>query len=130
LSATATATRLLGLGRATYGTGLIVAPGVFGRVWIGREAERPTAQLALRALGVRDAAMGAGILLTADDPDRQRPWLVGAAVSDLVDMAATLMAGSAIAADTRRNVAVFAAGSSIAHAILHSAQRRAPAAAD
>jgi hypothetical protein len=124
VSATTTATRLFGAGRAIYGAGLVVAPGVFARVWIGKEAERPSAQLVLRALGVRDAAVGLGALLTADD-DRpgQRPWLAAAAVSDLVDMAATLLAGPAIPESSRRNVALFAAGSSLTHALLHKAQR-------
>jgi hypothetical protein len=123
VSTTATATRLFGLGRAVYGTGLVVAPGVFARVWIGKEAERPSSQLALRALGVRDAAVGVGMLLSADDAERQRPWLAAGAISDLVDMGATLLAGAAIPERSRRNVAIFAAGSSVAHAVLHNAQR-------
>jgi hypothetical protein len=123
VSATTTATRISGLGRAVYGTGLVVAPGIFARVWLGREAERPSAQLALRAVGVRDAAVGLGMLLSADDADRQRPWLAAGAVSDLVDMAATLLAGPAIPESSRRNVALFAAASSLTHAALHNARR-------
>jgi hypothetical protein len=118
VSATATATRGFGLGRTIYGTGLMLMPGVFGRPWIGSHAQQPTAQLALRALGVRDAALGIGALITADDPDRQRPWLAAGAISDLVDGVATLAAGAAIPRRSREGVAAFAAVSALTGAVL------------
>jgi hypothetical protein len=82
--------RLFAAGRLAYGSGLVASPRRFARIWIGEDAERPATQVALRALGVRDAALGAGIVATADDSRRLRPWLVAAAVSDLVDLVATV----------------------------------------
>jgi hypothetical protein len=118
VSTTATASRVLGLGRTVYGTGLVVMPTAFAKPWIGADADRPTVQLASRALGVRDATVGLGALMTAGDPDRQRPWLAAGAISDLVDMAATLLAGEAIPQRSRRAVAVFAAASALTGAVL------------
>jgi hypothetical protein len=124
VSATATATRVFGLGRAVYGTSLIVKPAVFARPWIGREAERPTVELAVRALGVRDAALGLGSLLTAGDSLSQRPWLAAGAISDLVDMGATIAAGRSIPERSRQGVAIFAAMSSLAGAVLYASRQK------
>ena len=44
-----------------------------------------------RALGVRDAAIGVGVL-TAADSEKLRPWILAGIVSDVVDFAATLEA--------------------------------------
>lgn len=127
MSATTTVSRLFALGRTTYGSGLVGMPELFARPWIGREARRPAVQLALRALGVRDAALGVGALLTSNDPARQRIWLAAGAISDLVDMAATLATPAGkIPQASREGVAVFAAASAVTGAVLYgSLSRRA-----
>src|SRR4051795_10273119 len=59
--------------RVLIGAGLVLAPRVFARPWVGRYAADASSQVLARSLGVRDAAVGgAGLLaLARDDSD----WL-------------------------------------------------------
>lgn len=125
MSTTATLSRIYALGRVVYGTGLTVRPDLFAGPWIGKDARRPAAQIGLRAMGIRDAAIGAGALLAAGDPARQRPWLAASAISDLVDMGATLAAPpKAIPPRARQAVAAFAGSAALMGAALYAGQRR------
>ncbi|HYI98659.1 MAG TPA: hypothetical protein VEX36_03115 [Thermoleophilaceae bacterium] len=117
-----TASRLFASGRLAYGSGLVASPGRFAGIWIGDDAKRPATQIAVRALGVRDAALGAGIVATADDSRRLRPWLVAAAVSDLVDLVATVGAPAGSISDSARwGTAVVAGISTIAGVAMYLA---------
>lgn len=117
---TTTATRVLAATRLAYGAGLVALPGRLALPWIGSDADRPATRVALRALGVRDAALGAGALAYAGDDARLRPWLAVAIASDLVDMAATLAApGNAMPASRRWPVAAIAGLAAAAGAALH-----------
>ena len=58
--------------------------------WIGRDARRTGTQVAVRALGVRDFALGAGVVMAADSPADLRRWLVLGSLSDAMDFAASL----------------------------------------
>jgi hypothetical protein len=96
--------------RIGFGAGMVLAPGLVGRTWIaGDEARRPAAKLLARALGVRDLAIGLGVVIALDRGAPVRGWLEAAALSDAVDLAATLLAGRA----ARRGVALVAAGSAV-----------------
>lgn len=80
----------LAASRVAVGTALFVLPRVAGRVWLGREGSRPGAEIALRGMGIRDAALGAGALmaLSADQPaDR---WLEAGIASDVGDVVGAL----------------------------------------
>ena len=71
------------------GTALTVAPGLAGAGWIGPvSGERPVTVFS-RALGIRDAAMGLGLLRSAGDPEAMRPWLLAGLAADTVDAAAS-----------------------------------------
>jgi hypothetical protein len=101
--------------RIGFGAGLVLAPGLVGRTWVvGDEAQRPAAKLLARALGVRDLALGLGIVIALDRGAPVRGWLEAAALSDAVDLVATLLAGRA----ARRGVALVAAGSAVGCAAL------------
>jgi hypothetical protein len=118
----AKASRLFAAGRLTYGSGLVASPGRFAGIWIGEDASRPATQVAVRALGVRDAAIGAGIVATADDSRRLRPWLVAAAASDLVDLVATVGApAGSIPTSVRWATAVVAGVSTVAGVAMYLA---------
>jgi hypothetical protein len=106
------------LARIAYGAGLIAAPERVARAWIGEDAERPAAQVAVRALGVRDVALSAGALAFASDAERARPWLLAAVGSDCVDVAATLAAGDALSERARIGTVLLAGTSALAGAAL------------
>lgn len=93
----------LAASRIAIGAALAAVPGLTTRGWIGDHAGNPGAKLMARAAGGRDVALGAGILYALAGPGRRRdrraglrPWLEGAALSDLVDMLATLAARRAL----------------------------------
>jgi hypothetical protein len=111
----ATVSRLFAGGRLTYGTGLVASPKRFAGLWIGEDADRPATQVAIRALGIRDAAIAAGTIASSNDPRRLRPWLAAAAISDFVDLIATVGApAGAIPSNVRWATGVVAGTSAIA----------------
>ena len=104
----------LSLGRAALGAALLVAPEAIAKGWIGPTgAEAPAATLA-RSVGVRDVALGAGgaISLLAED-DSASAWLAGAALCDLGDVAATLIARDSLPPNGVRGTLALAGASAI-----------------
>ena len=59
---------------------------------MGRDSRRPATQVAIRALGARDLAIGLGIAIALDRGAPVRGWLEGAALSDAIDTVASLLA--------------------------------------
>src|SRR5215217_6932241 len=69
--------RGLALNRISFGAGLILAPRLYARTWIGAAgAADDRAKLLARALGARDLVLGAGGLMALRDGDtpRARQW--------------------------------------------------------
>jgi hypothetical protein len=83
--------RALAVGRVAIGAGLLVAPKLAAR-WIGPDAERDSAAVLTRALGVRDMAMGLIALHTAAHPQVGPRWQRTLAGCDAVDLTGTLLA--------------------------------------
>ena len=81
-----TVARTLMFGRLAIGAALVSAPARASSGWIGADADRPATQVPVVSLGARDFVLGLGGALAED----KRPWLVGAALSDLADFAITL----------------------------------------
>jgi hypothetical protein len=81
--------RFTAVGRIALGTGFIAQPRIWMRPWIGREADRPGAQLLSRALGARDVVLGLGTLQSTT-----REWLAAALVADAADLLLTIAAGA------------------------------------
>ncbi|HWD85917.1 MAG TPA: hypothetical protein VG321_09215, partial [Solirubrobacteraceae bacterium] len=77
-----------------FGLGLIAQPERLTRAWIGGDAKRAGAQVAVRGLGARDLVLGAGATISSGS-DRQR-WLAAGMVGDAADLTATLAAGRAL----------------------------------
>ena len=99
--------------RVAMGTGLILAPGIVGRVWSASEARDDRTKVMARALGVRDLALGAAGLLALRDGDAtwtQRAFAAQAA-ADAVDVAAIIGAGSALPLGKRLSGGLLAGGS-------------------
>jgi hypothetical protein len=80
-----------GLSRVLFGVVAGSAPQAIGRTWIGDEAERERTKVILRALGVRDIALGAGTIEAAL-ADRAAPWLAVSVLADLGDAVSTMLA--------------------------------------
>ncbi len=79
-----------GLARVGFGLFVTASPERMGRTWIGDDADRPAPGVILRALGFRDIALGAGLAEASlrGDP---RGWLAVTMLSDVGDVAATLV---------------------------------------
>jgi hypothetical protein len=81
-------------GRIAVGAALLLVPRLVATPWLGAgTATRPGVQVLLRALGVRDLALGLGLKTALDRDAPTRGWLEGAVAADSVDAAATLLAG-------------------------------------
>jgi hypothetical protein len=84
------------LGRVLVGAGLTLAPRLAGSGWMGRDSRRPATQVAIRALGARDLAIGLGTAYTAGQGYGARPWIWAGILADAADLAATLRARDAL----------------------------------
>jgi hypothetical protein len=105
-------------GRMVVGAALVFAPGWAGGRWIGEPAAQPAVKLITRALGVRDFALGLGTAIAIDRGAPARGWFEAAALSDAVDLVATLLAGDSIPSSARKAVVAIAASSAVACAAL------------
>jgi hypothetical protein len=87
-----TIAQLIAAGRVAIGAGLLAAPPVVTRGWLGSsESERPGARVMAAGLGGRDLALGAGVLAALNQGrGAAKPWLLGSAIADLGDLFATL----------------------------------------
>lgn len=87
--------------RIAYGVGLLAAPARVAEGWLGEDARRPPAQVAVRGLGVRDIALAGGAAVAAGRGAPVRPWLAACLACDLADIASTLAAGGALSSRAR-----------------------------
>jgi hypothetical protein len=85
-----TAARALAAGRVLIGATLLAAPDLAAAPWVGDDARTTGARVVVRALGARDAALGAGTLAAAGDRSQLRRWLLASAACDAADFLATL----------------------------------------
>lgn len=115
----------LAAGRIAFGVALAAAPGRVGTSWIGKDARRTPPQVPIRGLGVRDVAVGGGIVAAALGGDDLRPWLAGCAAADLADVAAILAAGDGVPGRARAGTLAIAGGSALAFAALTLAAKPA-----
>lgn len=101
--------RLSAVLRLGIGVGLVAAPRMLTRAWIGADSGHAGPQAVARGLGIRDVALGAGLLAAADTGERRR-WLLGALLADATDLSATLAAGDRLPLRGRVLVSAAAAG--------------------
>ena len=76
--------------RIAYAVGLLGGPGRLARPWLGEDAGRPAAEVALRGLGMRDLALATGALVATTKAEPARWWLAACAAGDAADLTATL----------------------------------------
>ncbi|MGH8979677.1 MAG: hypothetical protein ACRDWE_01460 [Acidimicrobiales bacterium] len=107
----------LGLGALRVGLGVaaLAVPETAGRLWIGDGATGRDKAVLVRALGGRDVALGAGVLLAARRGRTLRRWVVLGALSDFVDVLSTA-AGFTELPKWRRWLVLGASGGAVATA--------------
>ena len=77
--------------RVGLGVAALVAPGLAARPWVGRSAAAPAGAVLGRAAGIRDVALGGGVLVAArQGPRAERTWVLAGALCDAVDAATTV----------------------------------------
>ena len=89
-------------GRMLVGAAFVIAPGLAGRLWIGGDAARGSVKVVARAFGVRDLALGLGVVIALDRGTPVRGWIEAGVLSDAVDFCASLLAGDSIPPGVRR----------------------------
>ena len=78
--------------RLGIGAGLLAAPGFAGRVWVGTDAGSPGTMVFARAIGARDALLGAKVLSALQNGDPVKRWLQLGFIADGADAVATAIA--------------------------------------
>src|SRR4051794_7384002 len=82
--------------RIGVGAAFVLFPGLAGRMWIGPDAARRPVKVLARAFGVRDLAIGLGVVIALDRGTPVRGWIEAGALSDTIDTCASLLAGDSI----------------------------------
>ena len=97
--------------RIVFGLGFITMPGWTGRVWIGRDSDRPAVRVLTQAIGARDLLMGVGALIAMRRRKHVRGWMQAISLTDVIDFACGLAAKDAIPPASRAAVLALAGGS-------------------
>lgn len=104
-------------GRVLIGVTALARPSVLARPWVGKPADDLTARVFVRALGGRDVALGLGALTAlarpAAEPGSASAWVAAGALSDALDVAASLSSWSELPRITRWLVAASAGGAAL-----------------
>lgn len=82
--------RALGWTRVLAGVVLFLAPRLGTRVWTGEHDDDAPTQLAVRSLGIRDVALGTGLLVALERGAPVRGWLEAGAMADAGDALGTV----------------------------------------
>jgi hypothetical protein len=104
----------LNAGRIALGAMLVARPEMATSGWVGRDGERPGGQVLARALGARDAALGAGTLAALRGRQPTTPWVLGGLLSDTTDLLATHAARERLPRAAAPLIYVLAGGALIA----------------
>jgi hypothetical protein len=79
---------VLSRGRCVVGLASIFLPGLVGRVWVGRSD--PAVRAVVRAVGIRDLALGVGALTAVKEEQHDAEWLSMGAACDGFDALVSL----------------------------------------
>ena len=107
-------------GRVALGVTALAWPSVPARPWVGAAADDVAARVFGRALGARDLALGLGALAALQGPAAEagsaRAWVAAGALSDALDVVASLSSRRDQPRVTRWLVAASAGGAAVAGA--------------
>ena len=114
---------LLAAGRVAAGLTALAWPSVLARPWVGATADDLAARVFGRALGARDIALGLGALAALQRPAAgagemgpARAWVAAGALSDALDVVATVASWRELPRAGRWLVAATAGGATLAGA--------------
>jgi hypothetical protein len=112
--------RAVAAGRVALGLTALAWPSVPARPWVGAAADDVAARVFGRALGARDLALGLGALAAlqspADQPGSASAWVAAGALSDALDVVASLSSWRELPRVGRWLVVVSAGGAALAGA--------------
>jgi len=120
-------------GRVALGLTALAWPSVPARPWVGASADDLAARVFGRALGARDLALGLGAVAAlqgrGDEAGPAWAWVAAGALSDALDVAASLSSWRELPPLTRWFVAASAGGAAITGAAAAASLRpeKAPA---
>ena len=97
--------------RIVFGVAFMTMPGWTGRMWIGRDADRPAVKILTQAIGARDITMGLGALMAMRRGKGAAGWFRATALTDLFDFGCALVAKDVLAPANRVAVLALAGGS-------------------
>jgi hypothetical protein len=104
-------------GRVAIGLAALARPSVPSRPWVGAAADDLAARVFGRALGARDLALGLGALAALQrrdgDAGQASEWVAAGALSDALDVAASLSSWQELPRLTRWLVVGSAGGAAI-----------------
>jgi len=104
-------------GRVALGLTILAWPSVAARPWVGAAADDLAARVFGRALGGRDVALGLGALAAlqgpAAEPGSAGAWIAAGALSDALDVAASLASWHELPRATRWLVVASAGGAAL-----------------
>jgi hypothetical protein len=107
-------------GRVALGVAALAWPSIPARPWVGAAADDLAARVFGRALGARDLALGLGALAALQRPaaesESASAWVAAGALSDALDVVASLSAWSELPRGSRWLVAASAGGAALAGA--------------
>jgi hypothetical protein len=107
-------------GRVALGATALVWPSVPARPWVGAAADDLAARVFGRALGARDLALGLGALIAMRQPPAEAGeavrWVAAGALSDALDVAASVRSWPDLPRAGRWLVAASAGGAALAGA--------------
>jgi hypothetical protein len=111
---------LVAAGRVALGATALAWPSVPARPWVGASSGDLAARVFGRALGARDLALGLGALAAlqgpAADPGQAATWVAAGALSDALDVAASVASWDELPRLTKWLVAASAGGAALAGA--------------
>jgi hypothetical protein len=79
----------IAVGRIAVGAALVARPDLVTSTWVGSDGQRPGGRVLARAVGGRDAALGAGTLAALRSGQPLRPWVLAGLLADGADLLAT-----------------------------------------
>jgi hypothetical protein len=105
------------VGRVALGVTALAWPSIPARPWVGAAADDVAARVFGRALGARDLALGLGALAALQGPAAEtgsaRAWVAAGALSDALDVVASVSSWRELPRVTRWLVAASAGGAAL-----------------
>jgi hypothetical protein len=106
--------RISAAGRVAIGVALLAVPHLATKGWTGETGSTSGGKVLARGLGIRDLALGLGVIgaLGRGDPNA-RDWVRASALSDTADAAATLLAYPQLPKRSRFGILLLAGGAAV-----------------